>query len=119
MIGASLMIDPVQVIIHTQDLTAAELGAYFLETLRLLENREYVQVGKRIGVVKVFKGTQKRKHIPKEIQRLVLSTGYCLFCGTTERLTIDHIKPVSKGGGNEIENLQCLCFTCNLKKSNK
>lgn len=119
MIGASLMINPTKLIIHTQDLTAKELGEYMLETIRLLHNKEYTQVKNRIGVERVFTGTQKREHIPKHIQRLILSTGYCLFCGSTEKLTIDHIKPVSKGGGNEIENLQCLCFPCNLKKSNK
>ena len=29
----------------------------------------------------------------------------------------DHIKPWSKGGATERENLQMLCSECNLKKS--
>lgn len=36
-----------------------------------------------------------------------------------EFLSIDHIKPVSKGGSNNLENLQILCLSCNSKKSNK
>ena len=32
---------------------------------------------------------------------------------------IDHIIPISKGGNSKPTNLQVLCRTCNLKKSNK
>ncbi|WP_420869110.1 HNH endonuclease [Citrobacter meridianamericanus] len=40
----------------------------------------------------------------------------CKHCGTNEDLTIDHIKPVSRGGDHEDENLQTLCRTCNCRK---
>ena len=40
----------------------------------------------------------------------------CLKCGSLENLTIDHIVPVSKGGIDEMDNLQTLCKTCNLSK---
>jgi hypothetical protein len=43
----------------------------------------------------------------------------CNYCGSREKLEIDHIHPYSKGGGSNIENLQLLCKTCNIKKSNK
>lgn len=43
----------------------------------------------------------------------------CLECGAMEGLTIDHIVPVSAGGGNEIDNLQTLCMPCNIKKGVK
>ena len=33
--------------------------------------------------------------------------------------TIDHIIPISKGGGHIAANLQCMCLRCNIKKSDK
>lgn len=40
----------------------------------------------------------------------------CVNCGEHRLLEVDHIVPVCKGGGNEFENLQTLCATCNSKK---
>ena len=43
----------------------------------------------------------------------------CVFCGNSgkdARLEIDHIIPVSSGGGCEMKNLQTLCFDCNRGK---
>jgi 5-methylcytosine-specific restriction endonuclease McrA len=46
----------------------------------------------------------------------------CQYCGVKPRssdLTIDHVKPVSKGGKTTWENCVLACFKCNHKKSNK
>lgn len=43
----------------------------------------------------------------------------CKICGSTERLEIDHIIPLSKGGSNELKNLQILCRHCNSVKRDK
>lgn len=43
----------------------------------------------------------------------------CVKCGAKEGLTIDHIQPVSKGGTNDIENLQIMCKPCNSRKGNR
>lgn len=40
----------------------------------------------------------------------------CKHCGTAQRLEIDHIQALSRGGTNEMGNLQFLCRTCNGKK---
>ena len=49
--------------------------------------------------------------------------GYCCkHCGeqfSRRQLELDHIKPISTGGDDSIENLQTLCRTCNRKKGNR
>ncbi|MEM7532517.1 MAG: HNH endonuclease signature motif containing protein [Chloroflexota bacterium] len=47
----------------------------------------------------------------------------CEFCGVTEvdmvgELTIDHYRPQTKGGGDELDNLIYSCLRCNQQKSN-
>lgn len=44
--------------------------------------------------------------------------GKCLKCGAPE-CTIDHVVPLSKGGSNDISNIQPLCLNCNLRKKDK
>ncbi len=47
----------------------------------------------------------------------------CVVCGASAgdgvELEVDHIKPVSKGGSDELENLQTLCFDCNRGKADQ
>ncbi len=44
----------------------------------------------------------------------------CLRCGRDDvKLTADHIKPVSKGGSSNIDNIQPLCLPCNSSKHDR
>jgi 5-methylcytosine-specific restriction endonuclease McrA len=51
--------------------------------------------------------------------KLLELNGECQMCKTKEKITIDHIIPLSKGGKNNIDNLQPLCISCNCSKNNK
>lgn len=55
--------------------------------------------------------------LPPEVIRSVFDRdGHCLRCLTTEKLTLDHIVPLSRGGTNDQDNLQTLCRGCNGSK---
>lgn len=43
----------------------------------------------------------------------------CLYCGGDNKLTLDHVIPKSRGGGNTWENLATCCSRCNVIKGNK
>lgn len=44
----------------------------------------------------------------------------CQYCGYTgDDLTLDHVVPRSRGGGDHWENLVTACVRCNIKKGNR
>ena len=43
----------------------------------------------------------------------------CVYCGSTDRVTIDHVVPLSRGGKHEADNLAPACLPCNCSKGNK
>ena len=67
------------------------------------------------------RNTNSRKPVSqgKVVIAMQKSNGLCVRCGATERLEVDHIVPVSRGGTNEIDNLQMLCKSCNASKRDK
>ena len=44
----------------------------------------------------------------------------CQYCGcTNQKLSIDHVMPRSRGGGDDWENVTTACLTCNVMKGNR
>ena len=43
----------------------------------------------------------------------------CQYCGSRNRLTIDHILPKSRGGRDTWENLVAACVSCNNRKGDR
>lgn len=46
---------------------------------------------------------------------------HCAYCTSdcSDHPTIDHVVPLSKGGGNTLDNLVIACFECNKKKGDR
>lgn len=63
------------------------------------------------------------KHSYQEWENLKAQYNWiCPACKKREpeiKLTSDHIVPLTKGGSNNIENIQPLCKLCNSRKNNK
>lgn len=66
-----------------------------------------------------------RKDMRYRYERIFVNLGRrdgfrCKHCDSSDGdLQIDHIHPVSRGGDNEIENLQLLCSSCNAAKGDR
>lgn len=43
----------------------------------------------------------------------------CIYCGSIERLTLEHILPLSRGGPNIADNAIFVCRKCNSSKGSK
>lgn len=43
----------------------------------------------------------------------------CVYCGSIENLSVDHLFPRIKGGADNVENLVCSCKSCNSSKGKK
>ena len=111
----------VQIKIPNQNLYIFEAGSHKADK-ELYDKLELVYEGKgKSGLVKAIfnqkhKQDPNKEPIPEENRKTVLANGECIFCGSTDKLTVDHIKPRKLGGTNELDNLQCLCLSCNSSK---
>lgn len=88
------------------------------------ENKEAVSALKRNRRAKI-RGAEG-SHTAEEIASIFSKQkGLCASCSKKlfksgeKKYHVDHIKPLSKGGSNAKENLQCLCKDCNLRKHAK
>lgn len=59
------------------------------------------------------------RHNASDIKRILQSQEFrCVYCkrDISSGYDVDHINPISRGGSNWPDNLQCLCPSCNGKK---
>ena len=55
--------------------------------------------------------------LPKDLKRLYNSC--CVYCGSNENITQDHVIPISRGGHHSIGNLVPACLSCNSRKQKR
>lgn len=48
-----------------------------------------------------------------------LCNNQCIYCGSTERLTLDHVVALASGGSHTEDNLVVACKSCNSSKGKK
>lgn len=91
-----------------------------------LKRKEFRE--KNLDLVRLYSriGEQKRRALMNGIistltkdewsALLEVCDNKCLCCGRDEKITMDHIIPVSMGGTHTIDNIQPLCSSCNSTK---
>lgn len=79
------------------------------------KSRGYQSPGKRLRLMNGRAVSKLRNALLQE------QAGMCARCGEADvaEWHLDHIVPVSRGGGHDRSNLQVLCSGCNLKKAAK
>jgi 5-methylcytosine-specific restriction endonuclease McrA len=84
------------------------------------ENAEKVRIAKANNRRRrrAAKNASEGHFTVEEFDALCSVYGYaCLCCGVTDRiLEADHVVPLTKGGTDEISNIQPLCGECNRRK---
>ena len=73
------------------------------------------------AVIQMSNAGPRREHITEDVKLAVWARdgGCCVGCSSVKDLHFDHIIPFAKGGGNSDANIQVLCQSCNLRKSEK
>ena len=106
---------PTMLRVELEKAAAAERAAYTGATAGSQGGQSFTATNKRVAFTAAERETIK-SHLGKK------QKGKCAGCGRkipADLQEIDHIQPVSKGGGNELRNLQLLCATCNRRKGAK
>lgn len=109
---------------------ATKLTQKQMERRRELARSWYKKNQQRVIIDKLAKSHHRRVLLAaaggvaftrKDIERIyVLQKGCCAFCRKRlKKYHVDHRMPVSKGGDNTSGNIEILCPSCNLRKSNK
>lgn len=87
-------------------------------------NREVARLRQR-GLEKIRKGLVRTRVLVPRIHRFAIfqrDRFTCQYCGRRAPnvvLELDHVRPVTKGGGSEDSNLITSCWECNRDKAAK
>jgi 5-methylcytosine-specific restriction endonuclease McrA len=70
------------------------------------------------GVVKRVHLVTEKTYIPAAVRRAVETRdgSRCVYCGSRDDMTLDHVIPEADGGPTVETNLVCCCAACNTMK---
>lgn len=90
---------------------------------RIMTEEELEELRARKKIKRTKSGKIKRKTYSPDVRKLlyIKADGKCELCGKKillDDMTIDHVKPLSMGGEDDVSNLACTCLPCNVFKGN-
>lgn len=90
---------------------------------RIMTEEELEELRARKKIKRTKSGKIKRKTYSPDVRKLlyIKADGKCELCGKKillDDMTIDHAKPLSMGGEDDVSNLACTCLPCNVFKGN-
>ena len=104
---------------------------YAVKTVRELIFWEYAHIiakaagfEKNYGFImsryqKLKKGEMEMSGMVRDERKMFVCEHCCIYCGSTDHLSLDHIIPLNKGGPDEGSNLVWACRSCNSSKGDK
>lgn len=124
--------DEIAFALRITDTELAETKALFIRKnfinqdweIRQWDERQFVSDSSKNRVAKY---REKRKSMglssngyTKHSDTVMTRDGHaCVYCGSKDKLCIDHAYPVDLGGNDDIENLVCACKSCNSGKAGR
>jgi len=86
--------------------------------------KHYISVSKKRNKEAIAANTRRRNARRKangiysiaKKELIKLNQGPCFYCGSKERITIDHVVAIDRGGTDSIGNLVPACKSCNSRK---
>lgn len=90
---------------------------------RIMTEEELEELRAKKKIKRTKSGKIKRKTYSPDVKKLlyIKADGKCELCGKKillDDMTIDHVKPLSMGGEDDVSNLACTCLPCNVFKGN-
>jgi 5-methylcytosine-specific restriction endonuclease McrA len=93
-----------------------EVLQYAKEIISNAEKTVEIKLPLVIKLLKAIRSLYKNR-VPFSKKNVMIRDDYtCVYCGSKERTTIDHVIPVSRGGKSTFENCVSACMSCNSKK---
>ena len=110
-----------QVLVLNASYEALHVTSWKRAIILLLKEKAQVISAKVIRLVEYIKLPLAKMRISRPSRAMIYARDQnkCQYCGSTRKLTIDHVLPKSRGGEDSWQNMVVACSACNTKKGDK